>query len=297
MKKGSIEVQYTNELDLMIEEKGKIQLGENHGIIKIGGDGEVMIKGSSDKEISITSNGKISVNGDQVGAVYVGGNGAIDVGTLTGDLNVVLKAEVVLGTTKTIEYVDGGITVGAGSIEVKRDNVVAITSTKAGGALALKVGGLQDGDLTVAGDLNSNINKALQGDVLIGGSWKHSAQSHEGSVDVTGVMDATVRGDWMGHVAVEGKGGGMSKLTAVQILDSNLIFLCPAEVRAKSMLNQKGADESLRLKGGLVEISEDLQAHLASTDAVVVKARRIIGDVHVDESSRIDAMIKGRLSN
>ena len=174
---------------------------------------------------------------------------------------------------------------------------MTVTSTKTGGALSLKVGGQQMGNLTTAGDLNSEIKQALEGAVLVSGSWKHTALSHDGSVDVTGIMEANVRGDWMGHVAVEGKGGGMSKLTAVQIIDSNLIFQCPAEVKAKSMLNQKGADESLRLKGGLVEMSEDLQAHLASTDAVVVKARRIIGDVHVDESSRIDAIIKGRLNN
>lgn len=296
MNRGKLEVTGLNELDVTVTNQGDLSMGENKGVIKIGGNGKVKVAGSSDKAIAITGNGDISIAGHQDGAIYVGSNGKVDVRQLTGQLDVVNRADVVIGETFTKEYVDGGFVVGFGSIQVKGENIVSVESTQGNGALNLKVGGGQTGDLKAAGDLSSSIAGAHDGQVDVDKNWKHSAQSHNGQVDVGGVMEAKVTGNWLGDVAVEGQGGGTSKLTATEIWDSNLIFQCPAEVKAKSMLNRSGDDESLRLKGGLVHMSDDLQAHLASTHAVVVKARRIVGDVHVDEASKIDAIIKGRFN-
>lgn len=295
MGSGRVAVKNVNELDIVIKDEGQIKIGENRGELKIGGDGQVDVAGTSNKDIVVSKNAQVKVGQAQVGSVFVGGDGQVNIGELTGELEVVKTAKVAIGETKTMEYVDGGITIGQGSVQVKGNNIVAVTSTEAKQVLELTVGGAQKGPLKAAGDLNSKIKEVLEGDVEVAQSWTHSALAQSGDVKVGQLMKAKVAKNWSGDVSVMGA-EGESSLSAQQILDSNLWFTSRANVVAQAMLNTDGQDESIRLKGGHIEMARDLQAHLASDGPVVVKAKRIVGDVQVDETSNIDAIVKGRLS-
>jgi len=295
MGTGKISIQGLHQLDTISKGALELTAKSGSGYIKSAGATKISFAGDHTGKIQTTKGPlNLLVGGRQSGHVHASSVAEVKIGVLSSGLTVLGDAKVEIGSLEVTEYEYTILELDSGTLNILSDAIFDIRGLSSDKWLKVTIKGSRNSTVKSNGHLDLTSSGPSKGTIDANGQLKLKALSHEGDVRVVGISKINITKDWFGNLKSLTK-TGTSIFQVNTLRDSNLLFESDLNLKAVKVINRVPGEEQIRVGSGTLLVREELESNLYSAGKVTVKAKRIVGDVFVDDASKVDAIVRGRL--